>query len=558
MLSGPELQSVDTAIKIPGLPPRYILIGALGHGSTGVVYEGFDKKTNKKVAIKHLKDIFRSVEHASRLLREVKLLRFLQGHPNIIGLEDFILLFESADADTFNEMVLIFECADTSLQQVIYSPQVLGPDHIQYFIYQMLCGLNFMNSAHLLHRDIKPGNLLVNAAQCELKIADFGLARSVAIPEAFVKKTMEDQPAKKYKKPVRRTKKSKEDSIPRPAPLVRALTQHVVTRWYRAPEQCLHLPYDERADLWAVGCILGELINRKPLFPGVESFPVSAKAETQKDKYDQLNKIFDVIGTPSEEDLAAIENPKIRDYVASFKKRPHQHFRNVFPTASPMAIDLLKKILVFNPAKRISVLEALNHPFLESYRNETMSLGFPLQPSQFIVDDKLTEDADSIIDYFRFERDLEKSKIASKDSKEQKAAHAGIVSESKDESSTAVSKESIRLNMLSEFQRYHGVGTRFVKEEKQDKDQGAPIKAKSSTQTVMVAVSVQTLDADKEKVPAPEPVPAVSSPSSSFSFKTFMSGLLFGDSENPASLDAAGKDKSKKTEEEQSFDLTIW
>jgi len=203
---------------------------------------------------------------------------------------------------------------DTDLQQIIKSPQPLTDEHIQYFVYQILRGLKCIHSAHVIHRDLKPGNLLVNS-NCDLKICDFGLGRSaIVLPE---------------------------------------LTEYVTTRWYRAPEVLLCSDtYSYAIDVWAAGCILYEMLTRRPLFPG-------------KEYLNQLNLILDRLGTPTDEEIQNIRNNKARDYITNLQKRPRIPFVQTLPQdINPLAIDLLEKMLVFDTSSRITVNDALRHPYL--------------------------------------------------------------------------------------------------------------------------------------------------------------------------------------------------
>lgn len=208
---------------------------------------------------------------------------------------------------------------DTDLHQIIGSPQALYDDHCQYFLYQILRGLKYIHSAHILHRDLKPSNLLVNS-NCDLKICDFGLAR-VANPE-----------------------KNHEGFM----------TEYVATRWYRAPEIMLSWKeYTKAIDMWSVGCIFAELLGRKPLFPG-------------KDYIHQLTLITDVIGTPSAEDIANIGSDKARRYIKQLPFKPKIPFDKIYPNASAAALDLLERMLTFDPDRRITCVEALAHPYLST------------------------------------------------------------------------------------------------------------------------------------------------------------------------------------------------
>lgn len=208
---------------------------------------------------------------------------------------------------------------DTDLHQIIRSPQELTDPHFQYFVYQILKGLKYVHSAGVLHRDLKPSNLLVNAS-CDLKIGDFGLARTSTESNNF-------------------------------------MTEYVVTRWYRAPELLLSCDsYDAAIDVWSVGCILGELLARKPILPG-------------KDYIDQLKLIIRTLGTPSDEELEFISASKARSYIKALPWSPAPNLMKMFPGASPDAVDLLQRMLQFDPRKRITVEEALAHPWLKELHN---------------------------------------------------------------------------------------------------------------------------------------------------------------------------------------------
>jgi serine/threonine protein kinase len=215
---------------------------------------------------------------------------------------------------------MVLDFMETDLHKIIYSRNELTDEHIQYFTYQMLRALKYIHSAHVIHRDLKPSNLLLNG-NCDLKICDFGLARGVKEEEDY------------------------------------ELTEYVVTRWYRAPEvMCSCQEYDHKIDVWSVGCILGELHGRKPLFPG-------------DDYIKQMNLIFNVLGTPSKADMSFISNDKALDYIKSLEKRPKVPFNKIYPDANPLALDLMDKMLAFSPLKRISVDEALKHPYLAGLHN---------------------------------------------------------------------------------------------------------------------------------------------------------------------------------------------
>ncbi|KAJ3121884.1 Mitogen-activated protein kinase [Nowakowskiella sp. JEL0407] len=296
---------------------KYKITRELGQGAYGLVCAAKNLETGQEVAIKKVTKIFDKQILAKRALRELKLLKHLNGHENITGIHDM----DIADVEAFNEIYLVQELMEADLHQIIRSEQPLTDAHYQYFIYQILRGLKYIHSANILHRDLKPGNLLVNA-DCELKICDFGLARG-----------FEDSEGAGF------------------------LTEYVATRWYRAPEIMLSFKsYSKAIDLWSVGCIFAELLGSRPLFKG-------------KDYVDQLNQILSILGTPDDATLRRIGSERAQLYIKSLPKMPKVSFAKLYPKASEQALDLLERLLYFDPAKRITVDEALSHPYLEAYHD---------------------------------------------------------------------------------------------------------------------------------------------------------------------------------------------
>jgi serine/threonine protein kinase len=211
---------------------------------------------------------------------------------------------------------------ETDLHRIIYSRQPLTIDHVQYFVYQILRGLKYIHTANVIHRDLKPSNLLVNA-NCDLKICDFGLARGV-----------EDEQSG-------------------------ALTEYVVTRWYRAPEIMLAChEYTKAIDVWSVGCIFAELLARQALFPG-------------EDYIAQLRLICDKMGRPTEEDLDFVTSDRAKRFIMSLPLKKGTAMAEIFPEHKNEkdAHDLLRKMLEFHPHRRITIEGALSHPFMASLHN---------------------------------------------------------------------------------------------------------------------------------------------------------------------------------------------
>ncbi|TPX47508.1 hypothetical protein SeMB42_g02270 [Synchytrium endobioticum] len=307
--------------KLPtSLDARFKLIRELGSGAYGTVVAATNLETGQEVAIKKVTKIFDKPILAKRALRELKLLVHFSGHENITSVFDVDLV----DPRDFNEIFIVQELMEADLHQIIRSEQPLTEAHFQYFVYQLLRGLKYIHSANVLHRDLKPGNLLVNA-DCELKICDFGLARGFS-----------DVPANN----------------------AGFLTEYVATRWYRAPEIMLSFrSYTKAIDMWSVGCIFAELLGGKPLFRG-------------RDYVDQLNQILAVLGTPDDATIGRVGSARAQIYIRSLPRAVKISFGTLYPNASPSAIDLLERMLQFDPSTRITVEAALAHPYLENYHDE--------------------------------------------------------------------------------------------------------------------------------------------------------------------------------------------
>ncbi|CCE86914.1 Piso0_005436 [Millerozyma farinosa CBS 7064] len=308
----------------------------IGEGAYGVVCLAVHKPTGIKVAIKKLEP-FEKPLLCLRALREIKLLGYFRKHENIVSIFD---IQKPLDFDSFKEIYLIQEYMPSDLHKTI-ATQNLTDDHIQYFIYQILRGLKLIHSANVIHRDLKPSNILINE-NCDLKICDFGLARLDVLNNS---------------------------SRGRSSPNISILTEYVATRWYRAPEIMLtSSQYSTAVDMWSVGCILAELFTCIPLFPG-------------NDYKHQLILIFQLLGSPSEEDLTCIKSQRAKSYIRTlpqykplnfdrvFNRHPNRLKRHGGRPINPLGLDLLKRLLVFNPEHRITVSEALQHPYVATYHD---------------------------------------------------------------------------------------------------------------------------------------------------------------------------------------------
>ncbi|KAI9309459.1 kinase-like domain-containing protein [Cunninghamella echinulata] len=324
---------------------RYKIIRHIGSGSSGTVYSAYDQQSQTFCAIKKIYNIFpnnnnktgsASTSITKRCLREIKCLHQFHGHPRIIDLLDLNLVND--------DLYLIFQCMDTSLHDVIHSQQPLYDIHFQWILYQLFSGLHYIHSAHIIHRDLTPANILINK-DCQIKIGDFGMARGY---------------------PVNHNHKNI------------YLTEYVCTRWYRAPEIILNTGYyDQQIDTWSLGCIFGELLGRKVLFQG-------------KDHVDQLQVIMKKYGLSNNELFSSsssspnnnLEITTTKDMLTSLyqekKQQSFNQFQELFPTCTPLGIDLLNQLLQLDPEKRITMEKALEHPFVTIFSDpEEESLHCP-------------------------------------------------------------------------------------------------------------------------------------------------------------------------------------
>lgn len=353
------------------LPERYEARQLIGTGSYGHVCEAFDQSEKRAVAIKKIHRVFEDLVDCKRILREIAILNRLR-HEHIVKIVDIIV---PENLNKFDEMYIVLEIADSDFKKLCRTPVFLSELHIKTLLYNLLVGLKYVHSAGIYHRDLKPANCLVNQ-DCSVKICDFGLARTV------------DKPAETQQLPSSPPPPEVDINIvPHTHRMKAQLTGHVVTRWYRAPELILlQEEYTEAIDIWSVGCIFAELMNmikencpqhqdRGPLFPGVSCFPLSPDQKHASDyRYhtkgnrDQLNVIFNVLGTPSSADIDQLEKEDARRYVRIFQAREPTDLGKRFPASSEQSLDLLKRMLVFNPTKRISVDEALAHPLFKDIR----------------------------------------------------------------------------------------------------------------------------------------------------------------------------------------------
>ena len=289
---------------------QYEKVEKIGEGTYGVVYKGRDRSTNETIALKKIRLEQEDEGVPSTAIREISLLKEMQ-HRNIVRLQDVVHDEKS--------LYLVFEYLDLDLKKHMDSSPEFAKDprQVKMFLYQILCGIAYCHSHRVLHRDLKPQNLLIDRSTNALKLADFGLARAFGIP-------------------------------------VRTFTHEVVTLWYRAPEILLgSRQYSTPVDIWSVGCIFAEMVNQRPLFPG-------------DSEIDELFKIFRIMGTPNEDTWPGVTS--LPDFKSAFPKWQPKDLKNVVPNLEPAGLDLLSSMLYLDPSKRITARSALEHEYFKDIK----------------------------------------------------------------------------------------------------------------------------------------------------------------------------------------------
>ncbi|XP_077028681.1 cyclin-dependent kinase 20-like isoform X3 [Agelaius phoeniceus] len=284
---------------------QYIVLGRIGEGAHGVVFKAKHRETGELVALKKVP--LRRPEEGlpPQTLREIKALREMEAHPHVIRLR---AAFAQGPA-----VVLALELLVGDLGGLLRAaPAPLPPARVRALLAMTLRGLGHVHGQHLVHRDLKPANLLLDSAG-RLKLADFGLARVLGPPSG------------------------------------RPYSHQVATRWYRAPELLYGARhYDEGVDLWAVGCIFGELLTLSPLFPG-------------ENDIEQLCCVLRALGTPSPRDWPELSElpdfPKLR-----FRPRAAPPLALLVPGAEPAALDLLQQLLRYRARLRPRAHQELSPP----------------------------------------------------------------------------------------------------------------------------------------------------------------------------------------------------
>lgn len=327
---------------------RYEVGSRLGSGAFGTIASGRDIFNNRDVAIKKINHGLEN--DVKSILREIRLLRHFD-HENILAIYD---IMKPPVRGPWNDIYLVLEKMDTDLHYVLHSNQTFSNEHAQWVMYQLLRGVKAIHAAKALHRDLKPSNLLMNR-NCDLKICDFGLARGFDESRS---------PPRKQKRQQQALQEGEEDD----EPPHNALTEYVVTRWYRAPELLVqNREYGQGVDLWSVGCILGECLSREVLFPG-------------KDYLMQTRLIVQALGAPDEAALTRlVESVAAREYIQLVGQtsawRPVA--RRMPEGTALAALDLMEQLLAFDAAGRPSAAQALGHPWFAALKGLNPEPGAP-------------------------------------------------------------------------------------------------------------------------------------------------------------------------------------
>eukprot|EP00891_Asterochloris_glomerata_P008682 jgi/Astpho2/8682/e_gw1.00128.89.1_t len=299
----------------------YEKLEKIGEGTYGKVYKAREKNSGALVALKKTRLEMEEEGVPSTALREVSLLQVLSESNHIVKL----LCVEHVEEHSKPVLYLVFEFLSTDLKKFMDRTgrgplNPLPPMLVKSFMYQLIKGTAHMHKHGVMHRDLKPQNLLVDDETECLKIADLGLGRAISIP-------------------------------------IKSYTHEIVTLWYRAPEVllgCTH--YTTAVDMWSNACIFAEMARKQALFPG--------DSELQ-----QLLHVFKLLGTPNEEVWPGVS--QLRDW-HEFPNWQPQPLERVFPNLEPEGIDLMKAMFVYNPAQRMSAKQALQHPYFNDLDREAV------------------------------------------------------------------------------------------------------------------------------------------------------------------------------------------
>ena len=296
---------------------KYEVLGVVGEGAYGIVYKCRNKETDKFVAIKKFKEIEDKLVQKT-MKRELKMLQMLK-HDNVVDFQEAFIYKEN--------LFLVFEYVEKNLLEVLEKyPEGLNPKLIRSFVFQMCKAVHYLHTKNIIHRDVKPENLLVDE-NMQLKLCDFGFARKISL--------------------------NQENNN------VDAMTDYVATRWYRSPELLLSNGiYGPEVDYWAIGCIMGELADGNPMFPG-------------ENEVDQLDCIIKILGNLPEDLVNMFYSNEIYNGKELLRvNRPESLERRYFGKLGPTAIDFMKGLLQLDPNKRLNDDNVFKHKYFNCFMNE--------------------------------------------------------------------------------------------------------------------------------------------------------------------------------------------
>ncbi|KAK3819631.1 MAG: kinase-like domain-containing protein [Benniella sp.] len=304
---------------------NYEKLNRISEGTYGVVYRARDRLTGEIVALKKLKLDQEKNGFPITSLREIYTL-LLAKHPHIVNVREIVV------GDKLTQIFIVMDFIEHDLKELMSGmKQPFLQSEVKTLMLQLLSATELLHENWILHRDLKTSNLLLNN-QGEIKVADFGLARRYGEPQGM-------------------------------------LTQPVVTLWYRAPELLLGTKqYTTAIDMWSIGCIFAELVNNEPLLPG-------------RSDAEQLERIFKLLGMPTEKIWPGFSKLPFASHVPNFSQ-PYNLLRTRLPYLTENGLDLMSRMLTYDPAKRITAEEALQHPYFTEAPPPKHPSMFPTWPSK--------------------------------------------------------------------------------------------------------------------------------------------------------------------------------
>ncbi len=481
---GPAKAKEPPAKSIEGIQhtfgDAYQVVKEIGEGAYAKVFECIETKTGKKFAIKEFTNALTNPKLAQCCLREIEIVT-QSKHENMVKLHSL--------ACSGNSVYLVMDYMPTDLRKLVRSPTYFDHMEVKQIMYEILLAVNYLHSIRVVHRDVKPGNILFSMEEIgtsskhkgkfQVKVCDFGLARSISglkncmdfdvvyrkefaisneqngatedssdhtdevledldehvmvnaarsipghfgligktqsfkakphtlavetfglakskssVESAYIRQGSDGTHDKEEVKHssvvpvnVRRTQFFEES---KPSPLIeRELTSHIASRWYRAPEVILlEKTYSSSIDMWGVGCVFAELLQmingnragykeRRPLFPGSSCFPLSPQLRPGSDNEiehfspgDQMITICKILGTPLGEEIGFVSDYGAKQYLQLLPKYEKKDWGEMFPECTMEELELLQKLLSFNPFQRITAKEALRHAYFKTVREK--------------------------------------------------------------------------------------------------------------------------------------------------------------------------------------------